>query len=254
MSKIYFHSPDGESEVSVRERASFAGICHDLLMAAIGPIFDRADKPHWTRRMFPADHYLKSPGVIRPEHYAQSLSTSLQASHVKLLLPEPASGFELGLNTAMAIGGDALQLVAHIHGQCEIHAWAYGEDRKWLAQIIREGRKSGLYRADMGWESVIEHLESGSESVVMSYSVCESFPNPYVAGWRDTHPEDEGCDDWADLPDEKKWELAFDAISKEEGLQMTPDRWEWPDFYFSPKVTGFDLHGLVSSMEMADAR
>lgn len=80
------------------------------------------------------------------------------------------------LNTALAYGSDALKLFTFLHAQCEVHLWVAGKNRAWMAELIKQGLRSKIYRKTMGWESVIELLESSSRgSVVTEYSVSESF-------------------------------------------------------------------------------
>ncbi len=241
MSAVYFHSPEEEG-VAVRgsERSMFSGLCHEMLMAAIGPIFDCEDRPCWTRGLFPKDHYLQS---VKREHYERSLSTALSVDHGKLLLPEPVDGFILALNTALAVGSDAMKLAARIHGQCEIHGWMLGKHRAWVADIVKQGIVAGLYRKGAGWEDTVKFLRKTSRSpVVMSFSVCESFPNAHVAGWGDRQEE------FDNLSDKERWRIAFSKLKKDNGLQLCPERWEWPKLHFSPKVNGFDLYRLSTEM------
>ena len=99
----------------------------------------------------------------------------------------------VSLNTALALGSDPVRLAAKIHGWCEVHAWFDGPDRAWAADIIDQGLAAGIYRrghpADagysQGWEQVQALLrERDDEPVVMSYSVCDQFPNQrWYPGW-----------------------------------------------------------------------
>lgn len=135
------------------------------------------------------------------------------------------------LNTALVAGSDAVRLAAKIHGWCEGHCYVEGPDRAWLADLIDAALDAGLFRrglwyvdrpcdgivadqpdrqwSDSGWGEVLDLLRSrDDEPVVLSYSVCDQFPNPEIAGW-------EGGDDdetWYDLPDDEKWRLALDGL------------------------------------------
>lgn len=236
MSRVYFHSLDNESAVRGSERHHFGQICHGNLMTAIGQttFYQDGDGPHWTSKLFPPGHYMH--GQSR-EYYSSRLDTALCVGHDTLTVG--TDGFTLGLNTTLAIGSDPMKLAARIHGQCEIHCWAAGKDRKWLADIIQQGQDIGLYRKDAGWESVVTHLLASSDSpVVMSYSVCDSFPNMYLAGYDDD-------DEWCALSEEKQWTAAFKKVKAEYGLQLNPKQWKWPEFHFTPKINGYDLEGLL---------
>jgi hypothetical protein len=243
MSRVYFHSLDDTSELRGSERAHFGGFCHDMLMAAIGPIFDYEKEPHWTRRLFPEGHYIRTDKGL---NYERTLSTALRVGHNDLAV---SNGFILALNTALAVGNDAVKLGARIHGQCEVHCWVDGKNRQWLAEIAESGLESGFFRPDQNWQAVIDHLKANSENpVVLSYSVCEQFPNSTVAGWTD----DTDGDDWYKLPHEQQWEMAFTALKeKDQWLELTPERWEWPDYFFGEKVTGFDLQAKMEALVVA---
>jgi len=139
------------------------------------------------------------------------------------------SAFSLLLNTCVDIGNDVLRLLARIHGQCEIHAFVLGEHRAWLAGIIDEGRKWNIMRENMGWEELVTFLRSSSdETVVMSYSVCDSFPNSRCAvrgGWapKVLDPENDDLGTlFDDLPEHEQWELAMKGLD-EKGLRVGPD-------------------------------
>lgn len=134
----------------------------------------------------------------------RSLRTALSGIGRRDML---VAGVSLGsssvsLNTALALGSPPVQLAAKIHGWCEVHAWFDGPDRAWAADVIQQGLDTGVYRrgywfvdgvnntgrpaaehpdrkwSSQGWEQVQALLrERDDEPVVLSYSVCDQFPN-----------------------------------------------------------------------------
>jgi hypothetical protein len=127
----------------------------------------------------------------------------------------------------------------------------------WLAGIIDEGLDFGVYRRGMwyvnrvhdeltegpraeqpdakfvsqGWEDVLTHLRShDDEPVVLSYSVCDQFPNAnealdYLPPWPEGVPHsydaltyeqqaehDRLWKEWYDLPSERQWELGMAGL------------------------------------------
>jgi len=182
-----------------------------------------------------------------------SVSTDESSDHF-LINGEKLRLFPLPLNTLYRIGDAPLKLAARLHGQCEIHAWVDGPNREWLAEIMEWGRETGVFRAEMGWEAVIELLRKrDDEPVVTSYSVCESFPNAGVAGWlqleenqarlrKDETLRDSIHEEWYELSGKRQWELAMTRLRSEKvgaGLELTPD--DWDEYYFDKGETLFNV-------------
>lgn len=142
------------------------------------------------------------------------------------------SQFCAELNTAILLGNDTIRLMARMHGQCEIHGYIEGQNRAWYADLIDEGRASGLLRESMGWEDVASLCrESDDGPVVTDYSVTESFPSMMAAGWGGWEYDEENPDAWYDLGADKMWELAVRGIrSQERNCEWSPEKWRIPNF------------------------
>lgn len=239
MSRIYFHTRDeGEAEVLGSERAHMGLLISDVSAAFI-PTFADAVLP------FVAEgHYLHNSARARSAYFEKDVRLALTHGGSDFLLYNgaPVDSFALQLNTVLAVGNDPLKLLAMIHGQCEIHAYVEGPERDWLAGLIEQGREAGLYRADTGWESVVELLRGSADApVVMSYSVCDSFPNPGVADWSAPVDEDgeEDWDAWYELPAGDRWDLAMAGLrSRTDIKSLAPDRL---GNRFSQKLTLIDI-------------
>lgn len=238
MSRIYFHTPSGTAEVRGNERAYFGAFCNNLTWGILHP-YAQGNSPE-IRRVFPPEHYIHGTTTSFENTARIALAVGSDTLRLNDRVIEP---FALSLNTAFALGNDAVKLAARIHGQCEIHCWVNGENRRWIASIIQQGINSNFYRSDMGWDKVVELLISnGIDPVVLSYSVCESFPNRHVATWVAPIDEDgePDIDAWYDLPDDERWRLAFEGLtSSGGGLELTPDKWS--DFYFEDGYTALNL-------------
>lgn len=223
MSRVYFHSPSGEVELSGRERAYAGWIIGEMAFGVLrSDAEDRPDKPSLLRSILPPDCYLSS--VTRDFQRAFQTWFSHGFDGSLIVNGKRVDTFTLILNTALVAGSDAIKLLARIHGQCEIHAWVDGANRSWLAEIAEIGLEASVLRADEGWEKVIPFLRSSSsEPVVLSYSVTDQFPNAYVAEWHDEHDGD----DWYDIPVDKRWEMAMSKL-RDQGhrlLEMKPETW-----------------------------
>jgi hypothetical protein len=154
------------------------------------------------------------------------------------------------LNTLLATGSDPMKLAARLHGQCELHCWVDGRNRHWLADIMAEGRASGIFRANAGWEETIRLLKGrDTEPVVTSYSVGDGFPNAGLAVdagmWSppgDPDDEERDWDAWYDLPPDEQWEVCMKALRKTAGgLELRPDHWTYPAYHFVSPITAFHV-------------
>lgn len=251
MSSISFASPTGVAYLRGSERAWMGRLIYDTTIGTMGASFNR----DVLLQAIPDDHYLR---IVKPDCWADSFATFIRTSDLTLTAGDLAvDTFELVLNTALVIGGDAIKLAARLHGQCEMHAWVDGPNRAWLAAVIEHGRASSLFRPDMGWEEVCAFLlASDSEAVVTSYSVTDSFPypDPDVPRYRDdmTHEEREAADqrseDWYDLPDADRWADGMAWLKRSPAaLELTPDGWD--EYRFGPGVDTFRLMGKLRALQ-----
>lgn len=255
MSRVYFHSPSGTAEVRGSERAHAAQLINNLLWTALQ--LDGFSVPHPFRVFLPPDAYLHG---ITDDRFTDSLKTWLAHSHdSRICFPpdspiaagESVSTFTVALNTALVIGSDPIKFLARLHGQCEVHSWVDGPNRPWLADIIESGSKTRILREYGGWQSVLKLLRSrADEPVVMSYSVCESFPNRQLANWGD----DPDGERWNQLATDERWRLALAGLRAQDGwLEMTPDRWDYPDYHFGTGTTGFDVYSAMTTVRAKKA-
>lgn len=255
MSRVYFHTPSGDTEILGSERAYAGGLVGDLTVGIVKPRFLR--ELDVFRQLIPASHYLWS-SVDNMPRFESSFETAWK---VQLELAWKGHTFDcwtVSLNTVQRIGNDPLKFLARMHAQCEIHAFVEGANRAWLAEIIHKGRVLGLYREGAGWEDVVKLLLTrDDEPAVMSYSVCERFPNASSSDWLPPWPEgvplhwdaltkeqqDERerlSEEWYDLPDEEQWERGLNWLRKEPGmLEFKPETWE--GYGYSHGISAFDL-------------
>lgn len=243
MSRIYFHTQhEGEAEVHGAERAHMGLMVTKLAVSHLPEFSDRevfaAMVPEAQQR-YARDAYPDGSSVdpVTLEKHGPLLDKAYLRSSFSVGLErclfqhegKPLETFSLQLNTILMLGNDPLCLFARLHAQCEIHAWVEGPDRAWLADVIQQGLDTGLYRDGMGWDKVQTLLRSGSEHpVVTSYSVTDSFPNQYVAGWvgpQDGEGEPLNEDAWYDdNTDDERWDLAMAGLRQQKGMEaMSPE-------------------------------
>ncbi|BAD58876.1 hypothetical protein [Nocardia farcinica] len=253
MSRIYFHSPSGDAEVSGRERTHFGLITHETSIAHLIGTVGRFN----LRR------------VLHPESWAYQAAEGVDTRMLSLALGpfgedkgafvhngKRVNHWHLLLNTLIQQSGDSIRLAARIHAQCEVHGYVEGPDRAWLADLIEDARVDGVFRADMGWETVIELLRArDDEPVVMSYSLCDPFPNPWSTTWtpesveRADDEDDQGEDreSWYQLPHAEQWATGLAWLRDEANgrRRLQPDT--WADFGFGEGLTATDLANSLTA-------
>jgi len=274
MSRIYFHSPSGTAELHGSERHHLGALVSDVTVGLLN-VRSPSNEDRLKRLIHP-EHYMATT-PFRPGGWATSFETALRVGiDGQPLLTwkgRTIEPFDLALNTALAI-----------------HAWVDGPNRAWLADIMQVGLDVGMFRtgfwyadapkgpldrwSSQGWEGVMTLLRArDDEPVVLSYSVCDSFPNPEVAGWRpppmpdgwepgwadtdegqaewqrdyptpedrEAHYRDTADEQWDNLPAGEQWSLGITGLRSHPGrLELRPD--DWDDFRFGAGLTVFDLY------------
>lgn len=227
-----FHSPSCE-DVHIRgwERAHMGGTVTDIAAA-----FLPENVENIRERLNPR-HYLAN-GPLNPIHIRNAVAVGDNISRGGAVLLDhdgtELSSFTLQLNTALAVGSDPVCLFARLHAQCEIHCYVEGPNRTWLAGLIDDGLKSGLYRTGAGWTELGELLlHRDDEPVVTSYSVSEGFPDPHLGegvppAWVPTRIDEYGeavWDDWYEVDKAEQWRLCMDNLRgrPEYLLELSPD-------------------------------
>ena len=294
MSTIYFHSPSGEAGLRGAERHWYGRLVSKTLLAHVD-MPDVTDKLEdcWIYHLLPKNSYAaeilrdswdpNDPTGFMKRGYSHQVQTA-----IKTYLPSAGmmgenftwgdkqiDPFHLALNTAIAAGSSAVRLAARLHGQCEIHLWVAGKNRKWLADVMRRGVRDRVLREGMGYLKpapfsmcdlgVIELLEkTDDEPVVTSYSVCESFPRLHhvpdptvIPGYTDpAHSDKADKEEWEieddnievfdNLPVAQQWELTFPHLDP--GLELKPEDFE--DYGFGCGTSIFDIrHDFLEQQE-----
>lgn len=282
MSRITFHSPSGEAELCGRERAHMSSLVNTLFLAGMGFTSSSMRREH--REMCSGLFTCYDIPFRDDKAWADSAALWLSVSMGDRRPIRTPSGyidaFHAALNTAIAVGSDPVRLCARIHAQCEIHCYVEGPNRAWLADIIAEGRRTGIFRGPPAlrewglWEPIVEFLRAkDDEPVVLSDSVSDGFPDwPLVldAGvWTpppfkitDEYPSPDWAPEftsaeWYKLSDGERWRLGMDALRKQQtdglGLELQPDGWgeywwgESPDTAFTITNFGWGLRAEAAS-------
>lgn len=124
---------------------------------------------------------------------------------------------ETALNTVLAMDSDVMSLMCKIDGTCESHGWFPSEDHNWFASVMEQGLDRHILRSDSGWEDVIKVFQDDlDEPIVMSYSVCDEFPNPYFFDL-----DAEACEAWYEnQSDDEQWDSAMAALREMPYLEI----------------------------------
>lgn len=249
MSRIYFHSPSEETEVRGYDRAMLGSMVSDVSWPCLNvSTFRLSEDPIF--KLLPPGCYLTGVNY-RDEHARyESFKTWFNVGMDGGFVIDGAdvSIFSAQLNTIATMGSDTMCFLARIHAQCESHGWIDGPNRAWAAGLLEDALDNHVFiREDAGWRDVIAMLRKrDDEPVVTSYSVCESFPDPWHLfndyGKITKHHEDcckyggepdpdfDCCNDcWADqfaedTSVEQMWEWGMDWLRKQTGmLEWTPE-------------------------------
>jgi hypothetical protein len=247
MSRIYFHSPSGNREIYGPERAWMRLLTEELAFGVLRLAPDpRRLAAFLPPGVGPRDALREAPGSH--QRFFEALRMwSRTADTAWVVDGREYDAWQLTLNTVLAIGSDPVKLCARLHGQCEIHAYTEGPNRSWLANLIRQGigtgvmRDDGYPRPDGGrgaagqWAELAAWLQSREdEPAVTSYSVCEPFPNPGVAG----ADGKEARELWYAQPPARRWESALAGL-RGNHPELTPD--DWDDYRFGHGKDAFWL-------------
>lgn len=263
MSSITFQTIDKEVRIGGAERHYAGALCERIFWSILDiddmDIGQEDSTFERLKGMLPRDHYLhetRSWNTI-------SLRNAFRVGADLIWRGQIIDVFALQLNTAIAIGNDAVIFSARMHGQCEIHGYVEGPNRAWLADIIDRGSACGVLREPYQtqydkWSDVADLLRQSDEHpVVMSYSVTESFPDAglvlaskrpkgrYKDWTEEQHQEWEAARaEFHDLPWTDQWSRAVDTLrarSQSIRLEIRPD--SWSTYRFDEGITAFDLIG-----------
>lgn len=199
MSHISFASDQGRVEIGGRERArmgilidSLAWVMHSRGRAPTDPMKEHYERLQWI-------------------YGAHSLG------------PQAEDEFGIRLGWVCLIGNDITRLIAHIHGQCEIHGWVHPDDTEWFAGLIEQAVDAGLLgddgRGSYGsWADVADLARQSTTPLVSAYSVTESWPDPYLIAR--TRPDlfsyneetEDSWDVWERLGERSRRQIANKAI------------------------------------------
>lgn len=163
-------------------------------------------------------------------------------------------GYRLGLYCLLA--DQSNRLLAHVHGQCEIWGWIDPGNRDWFADMIERCYRRGLLRDDRvkpdgqydSWQDAVDLVRRSLTPVVTSYSVTDSWPNPYAIAeatdlldlpmtkgdfeevWPDAeHPEYEDWYGYVEAHWEKLDQTKQDEISNK-AIEECGPRWHWKEW------------------------
>lgn len=267
MSRIYFHSEDGTAEVSGAERANMDIMTEHWARGAIGltlgsPTLDRHLYEGFKPFINPEGRLANVPEQGFGEALGKTIVTRAFYDYAAPFIwkGKPIKLSSLIANTVLAVGSDPARLATKIHNTCEIYGYAQGFHRKWLADVIEEGVEEKIFRKgywdfkdsegslkmlmgiemteeeqtptchSFGWDTVIDLLRSSSKgAVVMSFSVCDRFPNSSIGDWMPPWPEgveekwdalteaqqeerSRRSDEWYDISDARQWAISMKGL------------------------------------------
>lgn len=247
MSVIYFHTPGGTAKVRGSERALAQQFADHALHFALR-------LPEGSVRPHPIEKLLTEKARMYLESVTLSELVTLSGEigeHLVVKESRPLDLWTVGLNTGLVLGSPAMKLLLRVHGTCEIHSFIQGHNRKWLAELISVGLTQRVLSVDAGWPALQELcLQSAFEPMVLSYSVCDQFPNRHMAlrgSWQ-LEPDDQEGERWYSLSTKERWRTAWDGLQRQPGnLEWNPERWDL--FRFDDGLDGFELYDHAVSLK-----
>jgi hypothetical protein len=215
MSRVRFASPTGEATLLAAEHTYAGRLVADLAAGLVRAPLPRPEDDGIVQLMAGgalADRI--ALGLDSAAAARDSLRYGFLVGRERLFVwqGEELEASAVALNTALRVGGDAVKLLARVHGQSEQNAYVEGPNRAWLAGVVEGGVRSGILRPGMGWDDptgngagVASFLrERDDEPVVM----CTGGGVPGTAG------------DWARAMTELRRRPAA------EHLELAPENWD----------------------------
>lgn len=248
MSSVTFTSEHTSAAIRGWERAHAGGVTSDLAAGLLNLRYHAAEVMARTPVCPDYVHDLyrrRTSDRVAPFDFVDSFMTCFHLggaiSPMTFRVDDrEATAFQVQLNTAMVVGNDVTRFLARLHAQCELHGWVAEANRPWLADIIDEGRRTGLMRPGAGWEQVAELLRNGDGGPVVTWdSGGGSFPDRYECGWEaaDGTDDEEAEETWDALPAAERWALGVAKLRTD--AEWSPERHSRP--HFGGGLTVFDL-------------
>jgi hypothetical protein len=233
MSYIRFQDHRGAADLNGRERPR-------LLTLAQGAAADtlRSSRAREAAgvmdSLLPSGHYLRGRSGHQAERWLSDYATALAGLFDEPIVEHQGDVVgtdELVLNTALALGSDAVKLAVRLYAQCEINCWVAAVHRPWLAAVVDEGLDAGTLRAEAGWAAIARLLRSADDGPVVT-SFSGSFPV-------------EDSDDWELMTDAERWDHGLEGLlaRPEDRIELTPDGWS--DYRFGSGLSLLDLFALA---------
>ena len=240
MSRIDFNSEHETTQISGSERAYMNRMIFDISLIPLIPISKSPGiGPPEILNSVPDECYMHNLYRDRPDAFEHVFKTWFRvASGINdglIIDNQKYDLFGIALNTSIVMGSSQIKLFALINGLCELHGYIEGHNRKWVASIIKQGLNSSMYRKGMGWDKLINMLESNDHMpVVMSYSVCDGFPNMHTAGY-------ENRDEWYRLSNQDRWKYSMDELrDNSKWLEIKPNNFD--NYYFDTGINSYDVY------------
>lgn len=218
MPKIIFATKNQQVQVFGLERNRFKIFAYELLIQSLNVGY--FNKNHVLAPLLP--DWIINEGTVKAFLYSDQYTLG------------EYSVSSLAYNTALATGNESVKVAMQIHSYCEVHGYFEPDSFEWLQRAISQGLSSGLYDRFVGWEKLLSLIESSNSEIVMSYSVCDVFPEPSML--TDDHKKQ---DRLMALPSDILWDKCLKVVKKE-CTEITPKI-----NYFGKGINGFQLIQLL---------
>lgn len=240
MTNIYFYSKFNREKLNGAEYYYLGDVCSKISWNVLEQLIDyqniepqiitnegfvKGNDKFLLRILLPPNHYLTRTFGYEFIKYARMFFQSFRGHsphNPKITFNgEEIEHDELHLNTSYVMGSDIIKLSARLLniGKYRSPEYIEGCNRRWLASIIEDGLKHGIFRDFVGWQDIVTLLRKN-----------ENYP--IVISQNETLFED------------YSWDNVINNLKSQGKSELKPEGWN--EFYFG---NGINSNMIVKAIE-----
>lgn len=228
MSTLYFESKTTSTEIPGRERS----VLNNAIELSLSDALSKITKTGVLNKTSDFNNYLfiQEPEEEFKKQFSKALLNSFDVTYFNFE-NEKLNSYELIGNTAFATKKESVKFATIIHYLCESHIYVLPENFKWFKGILTKALSEGVLTKQVGWEDLLNDLDSATSPIVTYFSGGNEFPNQSLS--------DLNGEEWEGLNNSEQFDLSLDKIKEEKLLELTPSTWD--DYIFGKGSSLYDL-------------